>query len=106
MKNLFGKDTVRKMIFHKMCIRDSPGGYSGYVYYFTQFYYYLGRKEDKWLYNHLQEVFNLYKDPSFFFSKYNTYKLKYQKYKKYYLVTLGISCVLLILLCLTLILKQ
>ena len=55
---------------------------------------------------YLQEVFNLYKDPSFFFSKYNKYKLKYQKYKKYYLVTLGISCVLLILLCLTIILQQ
>ena len=92
--------------FFRIVFDANPGGYAGYVYYFTQFYDYLGRKEDKWLYNHLQEVFNLYKDPSFFFSKYNKYKLKYQKYKKYYLVTLGISCVLLILLCLTLILQQ
>lgn len=92
--------------FFRIVFDANPGGYAGYVYYFTQFYGYLGRKEDKWLYNHLQEVFNLYKDPSFFFSKYNKYKLKYQKYKKYYLVTLGISCVLLILLCLTIILQQ
>ena len=91
--------------FFRIVFDANPGGYAGYVYYFTQFYDYLGRKDDKWLYNHLQEVFNLYKDPSFFFSKYNKYKLKYQKYKKYYLVTLGISCVLLILLCLTLILQ-
>ena len=92
--------------FFRIVFDANPGGYAGYVYYFTQFYDYLGRKEDKWLYNHLQEFFNLYKDPSFFFSKYNKYKLKYQKYKKYYLVTLGISCVLLILLCLTIILQQ
>lgn len=92
--------------FFRIVFDANPGGYAGYVYYFTQFYDYLGSKEDKWLYNHLQEVFNLYKDPSFFFSKYNKYKLKYQKYKKYYLVTLGISCVLLILLCLTIILQQ
>ena len=44
--------------FFRIVFDANPGGYAGYVYYFTQFYDYLGRKDDKWLYNHLQEVFN------------------------------------------------
>lgn len=91
--------------FFRTIFDANPNGYAGYVYYFTRFYDYLGRKEDKWLYNHLQDLFNLYKDPSFAFPQYNRYKLKYKKYKRLYQIFLGVSCALLILLCLTLILK-
>lgn len=91
--------------FFRIVFDANKDGYAGYVYYFTQFYEYLNRRDDLWLYNHLQDIFNLYKKPSFFFPQYNKYKLKYKKYKRLYFITLAISCFLLILLSLILILQ-
>lgn len=91
--------------FFRIVFESNKDGYAGYVYYFTQFYNYLNRKDDKWLYYHLQDVFNLYKEPSFILPKYDSFKRKYKKYKKLYLITLGVSIFLLILLCLMLIFK-
>lgn len=91
--------------FFRIVFDANKDGYAGYVYYFTQFYEYLNRRDDLWLYNHLQDIFNLYKKPSFFFPQYNKYKLKYKKYKRLYFITLAISVFLLILLSLILILQ-
>lgn len=91
--------------FYRTVFESNKDGYAGYVYYFTQFFNYLDRKEDLWLYHHLQDIFNLYRNPSFFFPQYNKYILKYKKYKKLYLITLGISSILLLSLCTMLILK-
>jgi len=91
--------------FFRIAFDTNEKGYAGYVYYFTLFYDYLNRKEDPWLYNHLQDILNLYKQPSFLFPKYQKYEFKYQKYKRLYFLTLGISFFLLIMLCLILILQ-
>lgn len=91
--------------FFRKAFDENKEGFAGYVYYFALFYDYLNRRDDPWLYSHLQDILNLYKKPSFYFPNYNKYKLKYKKYKKLYFFTLGVSCILLILLCLILILK-
>lgn len=72
-------------------------GYAGYVYYFSMFFDYLGRKDDKWLYEHLQYILNLYKNNSFA----HIYKIKYKKYQRLFNVTLIICGLLFILLCLS-----
>ncbi len=84
-------------VFH-----NNKEGYAGYVYYFEQFFNYLNRTGDLWLYNHLQEIFNLYRSSAFLFPKYRKFKQKYKKYKKLYILTLASSCFLLILLCILL----
>lgn len=91
--------------FFRKVFDANSNGYAGYVYYFIQFYTYLGRGEERWLYSHLQDIFNLYKDPAFFFPRYNKFKLKYKKYKKLFLITLSASCFLLLLLSLIFILQ-
>lgn len=91
--------------FFRVIFETNKSGYAGYVYYFMQFYNYLDRKDDQWLYNHLQYIFDLYKKPSFFVPQDNAFKLKYKKYKRLYLITLGISGFLMILTCLTLALQ-
>lgn len=89
--------------FFRRIFEENKDGFAGYVYYFTQFYEYLDRQEDHWLYNHLQYIFNLYKNLSSPIPQYNKYKSKYKKYRKLFNVTLGVSCFLVILLCLILV---
>lgn len=91
--------------FFRDVFEANKDGFAGYTYYFTRFYDYLDRREDYWLYNHLQYILNLYKSPSYLTPQYNNYKRKYKKYKKLFKITLGVSCFLLILIFLTLILK-
>lgn len=75
--------------FYKTVFENNPNGYAGYIYYFVQFYRYLGDENNKWLYLHLQSLFNLYRTPDFVHplceSLINTQKEAYyrKRYEKY-----------------------
>ena len=79
--------------FYKTVFENNPNGYAGYIYYFVQFYRYLGDENNKWLYLHLQSLFNLYRTPDFVHplceSLINTqkeayYRKRYEKYRRKY----------------------
>lgn len=59
--------------------RDNPQGFAGYAWYFRKFYDVLGRPDDKWLYYHLQDILDLFKEREF--QEVSKFRRKYRKYK-------------------------
>lgn len=74
--------------FFRIVFENNEYGYAGYVYYFMLFFNYLGQECNQWLCYHLQYIFNLYQQDSVF-------KAKYRKYKRLYMITLSVVCILL-----------
>lgn len=74
--------------FFRIVFENNEYGYAGYVYYFMLFFSYLDHECNQWLCYHLQYILNLYQQDSLF-------KAKYRKYKRLYILTLSMACILL-----------
>lgn len=84
--------------FFQQIFQQNPTGFAGYVYYTDLFFDYLGIRHSTWVYEHLQQVFNMFMA---FPATYNKKITKYKKLFKIFMfstITLMIAFILLLIL--------
>ncbi len=86
--------------FFRFVFDNTPDGFAGYIYYFNLFYKYLNRPNDRWLYNHLQEIYHLFRIPEYAFpEQFYLASKRLKRYKRRYkhsLIAIGILSIALV----------